>query len=155
MSVSLEDWKQHRNKHGYPDFGPTRLPVIPMVLVLVDRDDGTLWSLSWNSVDFSPPDSDGRASVTDVQIDKFFGQRLPQAFDGVYLENNYVLFIRSGRLGLDDKFVGQTNLEIGPPQFARQSGVFTYRQLILINPQNSPALPLRLAILSIGDPING
>lgn len=154
MSTSLEDYKQKRYKHGYPDFGPTRLPVIPMVLILTDRADGSLWLVSWNSTDFSPPDINGRISINSVPFDLYYGSRMPKAQDGVYLKSNYVLFVRSGRLGLDNEFVGQ-NIDVGPPEYARQNGVNTYRQINLNNPQDTIALPVRLSILSIGDPLNG
>lgn len=151
MSTSLEDYKQKRYKHGYPDFGPTRLPVIPMVLILTDRDDGSLWLVSWNSTDFSPPDINGRISINSVSFDLYYGSRMPLAQDGVYM-NGYILFVRSGRLGFDDEWRNTNSDEKGPPQFARL--ITQYRQFIADSPKNTITNPVRLAILSLGDPIN-
>lgn len=146
-------WGFRRKKSGYVDMGPIRIPLIPEPLVLTDRADGSKWMLSFSSAQ-SPPDSDGRVSLNSISIEQFYGQRIPQAQDGIYI-CGYILFIRSGRLGIDDEWLHIDADTEGPPQFARMTGNQLYRQLVINNPTNGPQTPVRIGLLSVGDPQDG
>lgn len=84
-----------------------RIPPIPRGIVLTDRDDGTLWILTHNTVE-SSPDGDGHVSIKDT-FALTQDHRIYTANEGPVLgEHGTIrLLVRGGRLGYEMVSWGQ------------------------------------------------
>jgi len=130
-------YNDRRLKTGYSDLGRLIIPVLPSPIILTDRDDGTLWVLSF---DTSAPTVDGYGHISINSDIRYFQRnevaKVYPADDGPVL-GPYVLFIRAGRIGLDYTAydIGETDRD-GSPVYARKRGVRTFRQVYVTHPEN-------------------
>lgn len=76
---------------------PIRVPGTPPILALTDRDDGTVWYLTWG------PAEDGYVKISDVPPQAKFTTQIVTygPWEGPYLGQGARLFVRGGRLGYD------------------------------------------------------
>lgn len=124
-----------RTRQGWTRMGRFNLPVLPLPVILTDRDDGTLYLVSWN--DTSGPDAVGRITLTtDLTAKQRDGYIIWPAFEGPVIQGTsngrYHLMVRSGHLGIDFVAVQQgTSAHNSPPQYARKKGSLHRRQFTL------------------------
>lgn len=96
----IRHWGWRWTKSGYADFGRVEVPPRPRVLQLTDRNDGSIWSVTFET---SPVE---RISISQGIIDGYIRTRGSQIYDNVSGPvvddlGQYVLFIRGGRLGVE------------------------------------------------------
>lgn len=121
---------------GYVDFGGIRIPPLPLNIILTDRDDGTLWYLTYNTTEPSS-DDEGYISITDTlpTNTNHNPQRIFEAYDELYIFDNWDrpmlrLFVRGGYLGYETVTRGEGEAAISnTPTFARKGLENTYRKI--------------------------
>ena len=88
---------------GYPTLGPQRRPFIPHHFILTDRDDGTLWHLSWSTSGAATPDGLGRIMISDTLPHPEWDRKVFLVGEEPLLAGDprIRLFVRGGRLGMD------------------------------------------------------
>lgn len=95
---------RRRIVRGYLDMGRAEVPPLPQNIVLTDRDDGTLWQLSHNTVIHSL-DGVGHISIKDPSSfnSRPYGSHIYPAFEGPLLGTNPTvrLLVRNGHLGYE------------------------------------------------------
>lgn len=98
MSISSFFWNRWLPS-GYSDFGPIQIPPYPQIVILTDRADGSLWTISFNNTTSTPE----RLSISNVfaSIQRNEGARVYKVNDEPYITGDYRLIIRSGRIGLE------------------------------------------------------
>lgn len=99
--MSILHPRQRRMVNGYLDMGRITIPPLPVHIILTDRDDGTLWHLSYT---LTPPAVDGYGYITlnsDIPTDPM--RRIFDAYDGPVLADSpqVKLMVRGGNLGYD------------------------------------------------------
>jgi hypothetical protein len=91
--------KNRRLRSGYSNLGPIQIPPRAAAFVLTDRDDGTLYLVSFNT------DTVERLSINTnyASIQRREGVRIYEADDGPYMDEDheYRIFVRAGRIGLE------------------------------------------------------
>lgn len=89
--------------NGYPNLGAQRRPFIPAHFILTDRDDGTLWHLSWSTEGPSTPDGLGRIMITDILPRQTWDYRVYPVGEEPLLAGDPRIrfFVRGGRVGMD------------------------------------------------------
>lgn len=96
----MSNEKPRNNQIPWFNLGGIRTPVLPFNVVLTDRNDGTLWHVSYTT---TPPFTDGLGYITittdiPVHTDKY----VYPAVEGPYLgQSNARLMVRGGYLGVE------------------------------------------------------
>lgn len=94
---------------GDPDHGHIRVPPIPQGVVMTDRDDATLWRLSWGDGDYDSLtlhfDAKMRFAISD-DVPRDMSIRAYGVNEGPYFTDTLTgtilrFFVRGGRLGYE------------------------------------------------------
>lgn len=97
--------RERRVIRGYTDLGTNRVPALPQNIIMTDRDNGTLWFLTYS---LTPETGDGlgRIMITDVLPSQ--DRTIYGPYDGPYvsLHSERIrpvirLFVRGGFLGYE------------------------------------------------------
>lgn len=109
---------------SYIDFGTLRIPPIPQGIVLTDRDDGTLWLLSYSTAEESE-DGLGYISINDA-IPPARERYVYDAYDEPKFHGTFRLLVRGGYLGYEliPRDPGTTK-----PVFAVKAASRSYREI--------------------------
>jgi len=83
-----------------------QIPPLPAYLVLTDRADGTEWLLSWTTAQ-AGPDGNGYITITDTIPSRGDVKRYAAGEEPYLDEWPYRVFIRGGRIGVDDEALPQ------------------------------------------------
>lgn len=90
-----------RSKQGYYRMGPVRIPPLPAIVGLTDREDGTIWYLT-HDTDFTRIALNSDLSEVNIApSDRYQDFIIYGAYEGPYLDKNIQLMVRDGRIGYD------------------------------------------------------
>jgi hypothetical protein len=104
---------------GYTDFGSIQIPPRAQPIILTDREDGTLWLVSFNT------DDPERLSISDTfsTIQRKDGARVYAADDGPKMDEDgqFTLIVRGGNIGLEfTEFPRAITARDDSPPYARK-----------------------------------